>query len=222
MYVPTAFAETDPVKLHAFIEAHSFGLLVSTHGGEPFATHLPFLLERDAGPHGCLVGHMARANPQWHDLEGREVLAVFSGPHAYVSPSWYESEGVVPTWNYVAVHAYGTLRLVEDVDGLTRILAAMVATYEGARPNPWPFDTGSDFFRRLVKMVVGFRITVSRLEGKWKLNQNHPEGRRKKVARALESSDDPDARAVARLMAETFAGPGKGGSRGDDGRASLT
>src|SRR4051812_5840105 len=107
MYVPAAFAEPDRGRLHEFIEAYSFGLLVSSHRG-PFATHLPFLLDRTAGPHGTLVGHMARANPQWHDLDGREVLAVFSGPHAYVSPSWYEADDVVPTWNYVAVHARGT------------------------------------------------------------------------------------------------------------------
>src|SRR4051812_36029868 len=102
MYVPTAFAETDPAKLHDFIEAHSFGLLVSAPGGVPVATHLPLLLERSTGPHGCLVGHVARANPQWEGLDGKPVLAVFSGPHAYVSPAWYESENVVPTWNYVA------------------------------------------------------------------------------------------------------------------------
>ena len=119
MYIPAAFQQTDKTKLHDFIEANSFGLLVSTHGGEPFATHLPFLLERDAGPHGCLVGHVARANPQWHGLDGQTVLAVFSGPHAYVSPTWYEAENVVPTWNYVAVHAYGPCRLVEDPDRLT-------------------------------------------------------------------------------------------------------
>ncbi len=201
MYIPTAFAETDAKKLHDFIAANSFGLLVSTHRGEPFATHLPLLLERDAGPHGCLVGHMAKANPQWRDLDGQNVLAVFTGPHAYVSPSWYESENVVPTWNYVAVHACGLCRLVEDRDGLTRILKASVATYEGSRRNPWTFDAEADFFQKLVGAVVGFRIEIARLEGKWKLNQNHPVERREKVVRALEASDDPDDREVARLMA---------------------
>src|SRR4051794_14312849 len=112
MFIPTAFNESDQNKLHKFIQAHSFGLLISTHQNEPFATHLPLLLERDVGPHGCLVGHMARANPQWHDLEGQQALVVFSGPHAYISPTWYEAANVVPTWNYVAVHAYGICRLV--------------------------------------------------------------------------------------------------------------
>lgn len=87
MYIPTAFEQTDQNKLHEFIEANSFGLLVSTHVGEPFATHLPFLLQRDSGPHGCLFGHVARANPQWRDLDGQTVLAIFTGPHAYISPA---------------------------------------------------------------------------------------------------------------------------------------
>jgi transcriptional regulator len=201
MYVPAAFAETDPDTLHRFIEAYSFGLLVSNHEGEPFATHLPFLLERGAGPHGTLIGHLARANPHWHDLEGQEVLAVFSGPHAYVSPTWYEAENVVPTWNYVAVHAYGTCRLVDDPESLADILAAMVATYERPLPNPWSLDPGGDFFRKVVRAVVGFRVEISRLEGKWKLNQNHPQERREKVRRILEKSEDPDAKEIARLMA---------------------
>jgi transcriptional regulator len=203
MYLPTWFTQTDQAKLQEFIEAHSFGLLISTHRGEPFATHLPFLLERQAGAQGSLVGHMARANPHWHDLDGQEVLAVFSGPHAYISPSWYESENVVPTWNYLAVHAYGTVRLVEDPDALARILTATVGNYERSMPKPWSIDTRTDYFQKHVRAVVGFRIEISRLEGKWKLNQNHPQERREKVIRVLETSQDPDAQEIARRMAET-------------------
>jgi transcriptional regulator len=202
MYIPTAFAETDTKKLHDFIESNSFGLLVSTHAGEPFATHLPILLDREVGPHGRLVGHMAKANPHWRDLDGRQVLVVFSGPHAYVSPSWYEADNVVPTWNYVAVHAYGEARLVEDPTDLTAILTAMVAKYERPRPKPWSLDSAGDYFQKLVRAVVGFRIEIGRLEGKWKLNQNHPPERREKVIRALEKSADPDVKEMARLMAE--------------------
>ena len=196
-------------KLHDFIEAHAFGLLVSTHDGEPFATHLPFLLERDAGQHGTLVGHIARANPHWHDLEGQRVLAVFSGPHTYVSPTWYQAEHVVPTWNYVAVHAYGTVRLVDDIDVLTDILSAFVSTFERGMPKPWPLDTGTDYFQKVVRGIVGFRIEVSRLEGKWKLNQNQPPERRKKVVQALARSDDQDARDIARLMDRIPEGEGR-------------
>src|SRR5262249_7747423 len=153
-------------------------------------THLPFLLERTTGPHGVLLGHVARANPHWQGLDGQPVLAVFSGPHAYVSPTWYEAENVVPTSNYVAVHAYGTCRLVDDPDGITPILTASVATFERPMPRPWSLDPSSDFFRRMVRAVVGFRIEVNRLEGKWKLNQNHPRERREKVARVLEGAED--------------------------------
>lgn len=202
MYVPPPFAVTDRATLHAFIRTHSFGLLVSTRGGEPFATHLPFLLDPDAGTHGTLVGHLARANPQWHDLDGQPVAAVFSGPHAYVSPTWYEAENTVPTWNYVAVHATGTFRLVDDPAAVAGILSASVATYEGGMPAPWALDTTTDFFGKLVRAIVGFRVEVARLEGKWKLNQNHPPDRREKVIRVLAGSSDPEAREVARLMAE--------------------
>jgi transcriptional regulator len=202
MYVPTAFRVDDPRRLHDFIEAHSFGLLVSTLDGVPFATHLPFLLERDAGPHGTLVGHMARANPQWRQLAGQEVLAVFSGPHTYVSPSWYEAEDVVPTWNYVAVHAYGTARLIDDPAGITQVVADLVTVHEGTRPQPWLLDADSAFVQGRALAVVAFRLEITRLEGKWKLNQNHPQERRDRVARVLAQSADPDARAIARLMTE--------------------
>ncbi len=200
MYVPPSFARTDPDELFAFAAAHSFALLVSTRDGGPFASHLPLLLDRAAGPHGTLVGHMARANPQWRDLDGGPVLAVFSGPHAYVSPAWYGADGVVPTWNYAAVHATGTFRVVDDPAALVGIVADAVAAYESGRPEPWRLDAGAEYVRRLTAGIVGFRVEVERWEGKWKLSQNQPAERREKVAAALEASDDPGARAVARLM----------------------
>jgi transcriptional regulator len=205
MYIPAAFQETDRDRLHAFIEGHSFGLLVSTLGGQLFATHLPLLLDR-AG--GCLLGHVAKANPHWRGLDGQEVLVVFSGPHAYISPALYEADHVVPTWNYVAVHAYGMCRLVEDPAALEDILKQMVAVYEGARANPWSLDTATAYFRKMAQAVVGLRVEVSRLEGKWKLNQNHPPERREKVRRALEQSADQNEQAIARLMAERPRFPG--------------
>jgi transcriptional regulator len=200
MYVPPHFAETDRVTLHEFIERHSFGLLVSQVDGEPFATHLPLLLDRTAEPHGTLVGHMARANPQWKELARQTALAVFSGPHSYVSPSWYEAENVVPTWNYVAVHAYGRVRLVEDRDTLLDIVRRSVAVYEADKPRPWALGGSSTFADRLLGQIVGFRIEIDRLEGKWKLSQNHPAERRKKVIRAFEVQGGEDAMALAGMM----------------------
>jgi transcriptional regulator len=204
MYVPPHFAETDPVKLFDFIEAHSFGLLVSQADGRPFASHLPLLLDRTAGPHGGLRGHMARANPQWRSAAGQEVLAVFSGPHAYVSPTWYEAERVVPTWNYVAVHVYGTFQVVEERDALLGIVRDMVRFYERPLPRPWDFDPASEYANKMLQGIVGFRVEVTRIEGKWKLGQNHPEERREKAARMLEQGEDENPRAVAELMRRTL------------------
>src|SRR4029079_6378898 len=129
MYIPAAFKETDTNNLFDAIEQHSFGLLVAEINGEPFASHLPILLDRTVAPHGCLIGHMAGANPQWEQAEGKTVLAVFSGPHAYISPTWYESENVVPTWNYVAVHATGPVDLVEGPNELLDLVTRGVYVY---------------------------------------------------------------------------------------------
>jgi transcriptional regulator len=204
MYIPSAFRESDQGKLFDFIEGHSFGLLISNLQGELFATHLPLLLKRDGAAKGQLVGHLARENPQWRELAGQEVLAVFTGPHAYISPSWYESDHVVPTWNYVAVHVYGRCDIVDDVEAMARIVEDYVSTYERTMPTPWTIDPSTPFFKKMVKMVVGFRVEISRIEGKWKLNQNHPAERREKVARQLSQDEHFHSRAIARLMADAL------------------
>ena len=129
-------------------------------------------------------------------------MAIFSGPHVYVSPSWYEEGGTVPTWNYVAVHAYGTFHLVEERDSLLDILRRSVMTYESPRPEPWAFDESAGHVEKMLRAIVGFRIEISRIEGKWKLSQNHPEERRQRVIRALEGRPDEDSQAIARMMAE--------------------
>jgi transcriptional regulator len=203
MYVPASFQMSDASELHAFMRTHSFAMLVTLGKAGMVASHLPLLLDTDAGPHGRLLGHMARANPQWRDVEG-EALAIFPGPHVYVSPTWYESPGTVPTWNYVAVHAYGALRLVEDRDGLHDILSRSVAVYERGMPEPWSYDVSDPDIDKMLKAIVGSRIEISRLEGKAKLNQNHSEERRRKVIRALESQTDEDSQAIAKLMTATL------------------
>lgn len=205
MYIPATFAEADLTKLHDFIEQNSFGILVSQVDGLHFGTHLPFLLDRTAGPHGTLVGHMARANPQWREAAGQIALAIFSGPHAYISPTWYEAEQVVPTWNYTAVHVYGRLQVIEEKESLLQIVQAMVRFYEQAMPRPWSFDPSSPFVERMLAQIVGFRIEVEKIEGKWKLNQNHPAQRRKKVIRALQERTDENAQALAALMQAMMA-----------------
>jgi transcriptional regulator len=205
MYTPSSFEESDRNKLFDFIEQHSFGLLVCDHEGEPFATHIPFLVDRSAAPDGCLSGHMARANPHWKQAADQRVLAVFSGPHAYISPTWYQSENVVPTWNYVAVHVYGKFCPIHDDQTLMQILRRSVEVYEAPMKEPWRLDAESDFNKTLVRSIVGFRIEISHIEGKWKLSQNQPRERRQKVAAELDRSADRDARAIASLMTAKLA-----------------
>ena len=200
MYLPQSFAENDLGRLHAAIEAYSFATLVSGADAELEASHLPLLLDRNEGSRGTLVGHMARANGQWRAAAGRRVLAIFAGPHAYISPAWYEAEEVVPTWNYVAVHACGTLVTIEDPQELRAIVARTVRCYESPRREPWPFDERAPYAERLLAHIIGFRIPIERLEGKWKLSQNHPADRRRKVAQALAGSPRDDDRAIASLM----------------------
>ena len=202
MYIPAAFAETDRKRLHDFIEQYSFGLLVSQVAGAPLATHLPLLLDRPSGAEGSLLGHTARANPQVAHADGETVLAVFSGPHAYISPTWYEAEPVVPNWNYVAVHVYGLLQIIEDVESLRELVTRTVRLYEQAMPRPWSFDSTTQYSTRLLSQIIGFRIQIERIEGKWKLNQNHPLERRTKVIRALQERGDENSLAVAAMMNE--------------------
>jgi transcriptional regulator len=198
MYIPSAFAETDLNKLHDFIEQNSFGLLVTEVDSQPFASHLPLLLERNVGPHGTLIGHMARANPQWRQAAGQTALAIFSGPHAYISPAWYEAEQVVPTWNYTAVHIYGRVEIFEDAETLLKIVEQSMRFYE--RSGPATIDGSATFVRKMLTQIVGFRIEITKIEGKWKLNQNHPLERREKVVRALSQRGDENALAIAAMM----------------------
>jgi transcriptional regulator len=201
MYVPGAFEEKDLPKIHAFIRENSFGLLLSHDGKAIVGTHLPFVLKEKNGTRGELVSHMAKANPQWKVMKGREGMVVFQGPHAYVSPGWYEAKEVVPTWNYVAVHAYGLFHPVMDHDETMRILREMTDTYEASSPKPWKMGSQPvDFLGKMAEGVTAFKIEISRLEGKWKLSQNHPKERREKVIRALESRGDAHSGEIARYM----------------------
>lgn len=207
MYTPAHFAENDPAQLRAFIQRHNFGMLVSVVEGAPFATHLPFLLDHAVGPHGALITHVARANPQWREIGTQQALVIFAGPHAYISPTWYEAGQVVPTWNYTAVHAYGRVECIEDPAELLALLLETVRVHEQGMPRPWSFDPDSTFVQRLLPQIVGLRLVIDRLEGKWKLSQNQPVERREKVARALEAQADEQAQAVAVLMRERLPGP---------------
>ena len=199
MYVPTHFAQTDHDEVVRFLRAYSFATLCSVDDdGVPFASHLPILVADATPGRVVLEGHVARANPQWRHADGEPVLAIFAGPHHYVSPTWYEEPGTVPTWNYLAVHATGVFHALHDADSLRRIVARAVEVYEAAMPTPWRPEAGA--VDPLLGGIVGFRVEVKTLGAKWKLNQNHSAQRRERVIRALETEGGEDARAIAEAM----------------------
>jgi transcriptional regulator len=200
MYIPSHFAENDTARLYDAMERHSFATLVSLGSDGLEASHLPLLVDRAAGTRGTILGHMARANLQWKAAAGQDVLAIFSGPHAYISPQWYEAQQVVPTWNYVAVHAYGRLELTDDEAEVRRLLDRTVQIYEARQPQPWRMNEPADFVERLVKQIVAFRIPITRLEGKWKLNQNRPPEQRQRVIAQLSRQGGENAAEIASLM----------------------
>jgi transcriptional regulator len=200
MYIPQAFHVTDPHILHEFIESHSFATLISTAEGKPFATHLPLLFDRTRSAQGALLGHVARANPQWRAFDGRqEALAIFQGPHAYVSPSWYATSPAVPTWNYTAVHVYGVPRVIDDEQAFSDLLDRLIAIYEAGMPKPWPGILPADFRANLMKGIVGFVMDIERIEGKFKLSQNRSREDQRRVVERLWASPDPVERALGEL-----------------------
>jgi transcriptional regulator len=201
MYIPSAFRVADTSKLVAFIQRHSFATLISHDGTAPFASHLPMLFHPEAGSHGTLLSHMARANPQWqHFASGGEVLAIFHRPHSYISPSWYQTELAVPTWNYATVHAYGVPTVIREHERVVSLLREMVSAYEARFEKPWPGNLPDDYRDKQMRGIVAFEIPVDRIEGKFKLGQNRPAADMQGVFEALSRSSDADARAVARMM----------------------
>jgi transcriptional regulator len=204
VYLPPAFTETRTEVLIAHIERYEFGLLV-THGKEGLiASQIPFLFARRSG-RLILQGHLAGANPQLADLDsGGGVLAIFEGPHAYISPSWYEAGPAVPTWNYAAVHAYGAARTIADPDWLRDFVRRLTERHEAREPAPpWRMeDLPETYVRSMLNGIIGVEIAVSRIEGKFKLSQNRPAADRPRIIAALEGRDDVGSRSVARLMRE--------------------
>ena len=206
MYNPPSFAEHDVAVMHDFIEAHPLGALVTTSASGLFATHLPLVLDRALGRYGTLQGHIARANPH-HELagEGAEALVLFTGVDSYVTPTMYAAKAkhgkVVPTWNYVAVHAHGALRFVREPDALRRHLARLTARHESSRPQPWSItDAPAEYIEKQLGAIVGVEIEIARLEGKWKMSQNRSAEDVDGVIEGLGASKDPREREVADLV----------------------
>lgn len=201
LYRPASFREDDLQRLHEFIQQHSFATLVSSSDAAPLVSHLPLLLEPDSGEKGRLIGHMARANSHWESLEGRPVLAIFHGPHAYVSPSWYGERNVVPTWNYLVAHAAGAFELLESSEERLQVVEAYVRFYERGQSSPWSMAApDAEWIEQLLDGIVAFQVAIDTLVGKWKLSQNHSSERRDRVVDALAGQDDANAQAVAEWM----------------------
>ena len=206
MYTPSAFALEDLPELQQQMLGSRLALLV-THGEQGLqASHLPLLLQVDEGPHGTLYGHFARANRQWQELQGgAEALVIFAGADAYVSPGFYPSKAehgkVVPTWNYIAVHAYGTAEVFTDTERLRHLVGALTERHESARAQPWKLaDAPTDYIDGMLKAIVGFALPIQRLEGKRKLSQNRSTPDIAGVREGLAASPDPHDQALAHLM----------------------
>ncbi|RUT74408.1 MULTISPECIES: FMN-binding negative transcriptional regulator [Gammaproteobacteria] len=207
MYVPSHFKEDDISKLQQYIRDYGFGLLVVADEGGIEANHVPFhLISGKDGSLGQLQCHLARSNPVWQRLrDGARILAVFQGPDAYVSPSWYETKAetgrVVPTWNYLAVHAEGTARVIEDSTWLKHHLHRLTDQHESDMGNPWSVDDApTDFTERLVQAIVGVEIEIETLIGKLKASQNQPEKNRAGVKAGLEAGAGAQNRAMAQFI----------------------
>lgn len=200
MYIPPWFEEKDSRILTRFIRDHPFATLVSVTPNGPLATHLPLELmsiEESGDPHPILLGHVARANPHWRHFAS-DALAIFHGPHAYISPSWYVSDRLVPTWNYAAVHVYGRPRVLEDPIRVRQVLDTLVERFESSRPNRWVNSLELEFMNKLQSSIVAFEFPIDRMEGKVKLGQNHQQADQEASLAALsaESGESPDSLAA--------------------------
>jgi len=204
MYLPPHFAQNDAAALHALMREHPLAALVSSGPDGLTADHLPLEFDPGAGTHGILYGHVARANPLWRTAAGAPVLAIFRGPQAYVSPSWYPGKAathkVVPTWNYTVVHAHGLLEAVDDAPWLRTLVGRLTDRHEAPQPDPWSVgDAPAEYVQQMLRAIVGIRIPVTRLLGKWKVSQNRSEADRRGVADGL-AAGSGEPRAMAALV----------------------
>jgi len=205
MYIPPAFEENDIGSLHATIRAARLATFVTATTDGLIATPLPMILDESEGPHGTLYGHVARANPQWKLAPIGDAMAVFMGPDAYVTPSWYATKRdtgkVVPTWNYVAVHAYGPVEFFDDATRLRDIITRLTNLHESPRAEPWAVtDAPDDFIKSQLRGIVGLRMPIARIDGKRKMSQNRSAEDRAGVVDGLTATGEAIDRAVADLI----------------------
>ncbi|WP_420476377.1 FMN-binding negative transcriptional regulator [Noviherbaspirillum sp. ST9] len=206
MYIPSQFNESRFDVLHGLVRQHPFGTIVTMGASGLNANHIPFEFDAD-GEHGVLRAHIARANPLWKDYSPDvEALVIFQGAHGYISPSWYPTKEVdgraVPTWNYMVVHAYGPLKVIDDTTWIRAQLERLSGQHEAGRKQPWTIDDApADYIEKLLKAIVGIEIPISRLAGKWKVSQNQPEENRAGVVQGLREQGGDTAFAMADAVA---------------------
>jgi transcriptional regulator len=206
MYCPAAFRQDDLATLHAQIDASGLAMLTSAGEQGLQASHLPLLLEPGEGEFGTLYGHFARANPHWRDLaSGAEALVVFSGPDAYIHPGWYPAKAehgkVVPTWNYIAVHAWGQAEVFDEPERLLQLVSRLSDRHERQQAQPWATsDAPREYLDAMLRAIVGFALPIRRLEGKWKLGQNRSAADQAGVRAALSASPDARSHELAARM----------------------
>ncbi len=207
MYIPGHNQETRPNVLHALVRAHPLATLVTLNASGLIASHLPMVLDAKTN---TLRAHISRANPQWRDLASTtEALAIFAGPHHYISAGWYpgtyENGEEVPTWNYAVVHVYGTLQVIEDLDWLLAHVETLTGIHEAPFPQPWQVtDAPEPFIQTMLKGIIGMELPISRIEGKWKASQNRTTPERQGVIAGLDSLDTPESLAMSELVAEAL------------------
>jgi len=212
MYLPSHFEETRVDVLHQLIRSHPLGALVTAGADGLNANHIPFEVDPQPAPFGTLRAHVARANPVWREFSKEvEPLAIFQGPQIYITPSWYhtkkETGKVVPTFNYIVVHAYGSMRVFEDAQWLRKFVEGLTNRFEASRAQPWAVtDAPEEFIAAQLRAIVGIEIRLSRLIGKWKTSQNRPAADQEGLVAGLRESDDAYAQAMA-LAVERNAKP---------------
>jgi transcriptional regulator len=210
MYNPAAFRETRPEAMERLIAAYPLAALVTVGSQGIEASHIPLLYRRGERGTAIVRGHLARENPQWRNhTPGSEALAIFSGPQHYISPGWYPSKRehgkVVPTWNYLTVHAHGPLTFIDDREWLLELVSALTDSQEKPNPAPWRVsDAPREFIDSMLASIVGVELRVTRLEGKWKLSQNRPVADREGVIAGLEDLNSPQSREMAELVKSTL------------------
>lgn len=201
MYIPQHFQQQEPSQLIELMQAYPFAMLVSAKKGQPLVSHLPFVLDLETNR---LKGHMAKQNPQWESLEqGDEVLVLFNGPQGYISPAWYQSQDLVPTWNYISVQVTGQLNWITDEDSVIDILQQSTQTYERTQTKnseSWSFHIPSDKKVMLLNMITGFEVSMDQIEGNFKLSQNRNDQDFESVIAALKKVPAPSRCELADWM----------------------